>query len=136
MAIGLDPGPVRLYNPAFSSYTTHSPSTSGKPYGVDFKYETHEIIMGSDNSKAYYLTDDSSPLRSMGGIVWEAKYARKNGYFMFGGEDKKVYIYNSSKNLIYTFTEPVRTIYTADFTPDGCSLAVGSGTVIYIYTNV
>ena len=93
--------------------------------------------MGSDNSKAYYLTDDSSPLRSMGGIVWEAKYARTNEYFMFGGEDYKVYIYNSTKNLIYTFTEPSKKVYSADFTPDGCSLAAGTeGNKIYIYTNV
>ena len=36
VAIGLDPGQVRLYNPTFSSYSTYNPSASGKPYGVDF----------------------------------------------------------------------------------------------------
>ena len=36
-AIGLDPGPVRVYDTSYSVVSTFNPSSSGKPYGVDFK---------------------------------------------------------------------------------------------------
>ena len=125
VAIGLDPGPVRIYNPAFSSFSTWSPSSSGKPYGVDFKYGTHDFIMGSDNSKGY-TSGDSSPLFSTSGIIWVAKYARTNEYFMYAGEDYKAHIFDSSETEIHTITDPNQKVYCGDFTPDGCSLAIGS----------
>ena len=83
-AIGLDPGQVRIYNSANSLQSTYSPSASGKPYGVDFKYGTLDFIMGSDNSKAY-TSASSSPILSGGGIFHEAKYARTTEYFMYAG---------------------------------------------------
>lgn len=92
--------------------------------------------MGSDNSNGYISTD-SSPLLSTSGIIWEAKYARSNEYFMYAGEDYKVHIFDSTNTEVYTLTDPDKKVYCGDFANDGCSLAIGSENFkVYIYTNV
>ena len=106
VGVGLENGKVNIYSTSYSSPATsvYSPSGSGKAISLEFKYGTQSFAVANDNSRGYY-SNHTSALFMGSGAQRAAAYSRTTDYFMFGGEDEKVRIYEGPTNtLAFTLT--------------------------------
>lgn len=106
--------------------------------GVAGRYTTYDFtVADGGGKKGWHSPDNSNPIYNVNKNTDTTSYARSLDYFMFGGADKKVNIYNAtSKNLVQVMPT-VGNIMSSDFTTDGRYLVVGDDSSnVYVYTQI